>query len=286
LQDIDAAIGLPPISAAMADLLGTGAGRSGGITPGRVLVIADGSLAGLVALAIASEETVRRENVGVAEPPVVWLPSMGSEAAQADRAVRRQAEAYGAVYVGMGAGSGVASIDGGAPGPTRTATLIQAGTLALANVCRRVVWPVQDGGETPDDLASVESIGRELDRALLAGRLVSLEAPEAGLPEVRFETPFVDLSDRQLAELADDLAVPVETCRWWGARRGPRGRRGARWGACAAAGGGAESRFSLGRNAFRGTLAPGRIREATRDERCTTDDRGCGRLCGSGGRRR
>jgi hypothetical protein len=155
---------------------------------------------------------------------------MGPDAEQADRAVRRQAEAYGAVYVGMGAGAGVTPSDGGTPGAARTATLIEAGTLALANGCRRVIWPVQDGGETPDDLASVESIGRELDRALLAGRLVSLEAPEAGLPEVRFETPFVDLSDRQLAELADDLAVPVETCRWWGAGVGPAAAERARWG--------------------------------------------------------
>lgn len=194
-------------------------------------MIADGSFAGLTALAIASEETVRRENVGHAKPPVVWLPAGGADDAAADRAVRTQAGTYGAVYVGYGPATGgeIGGETGG--GLADSAMLIAAGGLAIANGCRRVIWAVQGGGDGPESPAPVESIARSLDRALLAGRLVSLEAEDAGLPEVVIETPLVDLTDAQLAELAMDLSAPVETCWWWGTGGiGAAGTERSRWG--------------------------------------------------------
>jgi len=190
-------------------------------TPGRALVISDGSVAGLVASAIASEEMVRRENLGVQETPIVLLvPGPGVERGLAAQAVARQCEAYGLVNaerLGAEDRGAVGGSDIG-EGLRRSGVLLRAGAVALANGCRRVIWPVQDGEETPGEPARVGQVARELDRALLAGRLVSLEAEDAGLPEVTFETPFVDLSDEQLADLAVDLSVPLEMCWWAGAR--------------------------------------------------------------------
>ena len=210
---------------------GGSAGQSASRSAGRALVIADGSIAGLTALAIASEETVRRENVGHAQPPAVWLPAGGHDDAAADRAVRAQAGAYGAVYVGFGPATGGESGGETGGGLAESAMLIAAGGLAIANGCRRVIWAVQGGGDGPDAPAPVETIARSLDRALLAGRLVSLEAEDAGLPEVVIETPLVDLTDAQLAELAMDLSAPVETCWWWGTGGiGAAGTERSRWG--------------------------------------------------------
>ena len=41
-------------------------------------------------------------------------------------------------------------------------------------------------------------------------------AEPAPLIELRIETPLIDLTDRQLGELALDMGVPVELCWWWG----------------------------------------------------------------------
>jgi len=169
------------------------------------LVISQGDLAGLVAAVIASEETVRRESLG-GGAPVVWTATQKTR-----DVIGRHARSLGLRVVKSSAGVGVDWGNGG--GANRL--LLDAATCALSLGCPVVVWPVICRGPSSDELALVETIAAAVNRATLVSRLVSLDASEAGLPEVRIETPFVDLTDQQLAELACDVGVRFEDCWWW-----------------------------------------------------------------------
>ncbi|MEN1705028.1 MAG: hypothetical protein AAGJ54_05865 [Planctomycetota bacterium] len=87
-----------------------------------------------------------------------------------------------------------------------TLMLVRACSLAAEMRLRRVVWPIRHNHF--DDSA------RAFDRATLVGRLASLDAEAAGLPEITVETPYVDLADDQIADLIQDISAPVEAC-WW-----------------------------------------------------------------------
>ena len=182
--------------------------------PGRAIVISDGSIAGLLAVAISTEETVRRENLRQLPPPLVWAawPDETPPALR-ESAVSEHAEMLGAVRLDESAPLKKVSESDGA---WTNRLLLQAGTLALANGCRRVIWPIQHPGPIPDQPACVDLIADALNRATLLSRLVSLDAAGAGLPEVIYETPFVDLSDVQLADLLTDLSLSPQSCWWWG----------------------------------------------------------------------
>lgn len=103
--------------------------------------------------------------------------------------------------------------DGSGPGQSAALLTVaqQAGSLGI----RRVVWAVQYPllGVEPD----LDRIAATVDRCLLISRLVSLDLwdhPNPAVPEVRIETPLVDLSDAQIADLALDLGVPIASA-WW-----------------------------------------------------------------------
>lgn len=195
---------------------------------GRALVVSDGGLAGLVATAIATEEIVRRENLKQVAAPVVWSAWHDDSPVRArDAAVTRHAEAFGAVRVDTHAPT---HHEGESIGAWKNRVLLRAGSLALANGCRRVVWPIQFTGPSAEEPGSVDAIADALNRAVLVSRLVSLDAGEAGLPEVSVETPFVDLADAQLADLAFDLSVSVDECWWWEDSSPAAARERSRWG--------------------------------------------------------
>ncbi len=195
--------------------------------PGRAIVISDGSIAGLIALAIATEETVRRENLRQLPSPLVWAAwPDDTPPALRESAVAGHAEMLGAVRLDESAPLKRASESDGA---WANRILLRAGTLALANGCRRVIWPIQHPGQIPDQPASVDLIADALNRATLLSRLVSLDAAGAGLPEVIYETPFVDLSDVQLADLLTDLSLSPQSCWWWGGTDPLAARQRTRW---------------------------------------------------------
>lgn len=202
---------------------------SGSIPGGRILVISDGDLPALVATAIATEETVRREHSNRPPAPLVWAAWTDDAPAELRlAAVRRHAEALGATLL---AAPCPARAPGESPGSWQSAVLLRAGSLALEHACRRVVWAVQFEGPAPDEPAPVGLIAEAASRAVLVSRLVSLESERAGLPEVVIETPFVDLSDDQLADLACDLGLSPEDCWWWTDSVTPSaGRARRRWG--------------------------------------------------------
>lgn len=183
------------------------------------LVISHGDLPGLVAAMIASEETVRRESLGRGRP-VVWSgSSLGRTAAE------RQAKSLG---LGVATRRG-APETGGHTGEAATRLLIDAATAALRLACPIVVWPIVPAGPASSEPAIVELIADAVNRATLASRLVSLDAPAAGIPEVRIETPFVDLTDEQLADLACDVGVRFEDCWWWSNDSSAASTERARW---------------------------------------------------------
>ena len=178
---------------------------------GRSVVLSDGGLASLVAAAAEIEAALATGDSSAPMPLMVEWPGV-SRASSAS--VRRQAEALGLVVRDLPDSPEIESVGG------REATaLLHAAYLAMASGCGRVVWPVQFTTASPDGDCDLEREAIAVDRALLVSRLATLDAGSFGLPELRVETPFVGMTDHQLAELALDLGVPVECCEWWDAGR-------------------------------------------------------------------
>src|SRR6185295_51081 len=98
-----------------------------------------------------------------------------------------------------------------------TMSLFGVVSQAARKGCSNIVWPVQGFHplEDPavhdraDDLRGLDLdlIARSTDKAILVGRLVSLDVHEHGQAWVKVETPFVDLKDRQIADLAAEMEV-------------------------------------------------------------------------------
>lgn len=100
------------------------------------------------------------------------------------------------------------------PPSETTALLLDAGREALHLGINRVIWPIHLG-------IDLDTMERELDRARLVERLLNLDAPaSAGSEAIRIETPFLDLSDEQIATLAADLDAPLDAA-WWCQKDGP-----------------------------------------------------------------
>lgn len=166
-----------------------------------------------------------------------WLAL--SDAAPSSHAARRALARQAAevchlaelVEPGEDAPAAGAGRDAGA-GPI-TRMLLAAGAEALRRGLGRVVWPVQVGGRgimnaqrgsggaghaSALELSAVASgavldaIAEACDRALVCARLLSLDAGPEGLV---IQTPFVDFTDAQLADLACDVDLPVELA-WLG----------------------------------------------------------------------
>ncbi|MBM4108824.1 MAG: hypothetical protein FJ255_08450 [Phycisphaerae bacterium] len=173
----------------------------------RSLVIANGGFLSLLALAMAREAVTAAGGSGM--KPIAYLPSLGGATATVKRdAAIRQADLFDAELVEAPVPSQAAS----AVGEAQTRLLVAAAYAATARQAALVVWPVRAGA---GDEVDVTQAARALDRALLLTRLVALDADEHHQPAIRIEAPFADLSDRQVADLALDLDLPVRECWWW-----------------------------------------------------------------------
>lgn len=151
----------------------------------RVLIIDEGGLEGLLACLIAPTPSLA----------TALFPQTG-RAAPAGRleCVRRHTELLEMDGVLLGEPGG--SVD-------LTSFLLSAGRAAIEAEASRLVWPLFVGDDT-------QAIAREFERARLVGELLCLDRSEARLT---IETPFLDLDDRQLADLATDLDAPPGF--WW-----------------------------------------------------------------------
>ena len=179
---------------------------------GRVMVIDDGGVAALVACCLCSDP---------ARVTPYAAPGPGPSAPSRLEAVKRRAE-----LLGLGdpvlAPRAPREKPSDSPSPSgetderalATDLLLQAGRESVRRGLRRLVWPVSCG-------ADLEDMEREIERARLVERLVNLDAPLGdGSSALRLETPLIDLTDRQIAELATDLDAPLDVA-WWCRKDGP-----------------------------------------------------------------
>lgn len=174
--------------------------------PPSAIVISDGGLPALVAAAIEAERTL----TGGANPAALmpW-PTCAALAAPQLAAATSQARFHRLTPADPPrlCAADVAASEG----MLDTLRLLAGAEVARATGAGRVIWPVQfhaDDGSLPEHL---DRIGDAIDRALLVSRLALLDQGR----EIVFETPLVDLTDRQVADLVVDLDAPAYLCWWW-----------------------------------------------------------------------
>ncbi len=161
----------------------------------------------MVAAAIESERRSGSQPKVWAGDPLAWVT--GPTRSMAHHAVRAQADILSLDLLDRD------WIGSDGSGPGQSLALLTIAQQAAVMGLRRVVWAVQFPllGAEPD----LDRIAATVDRCLLISRLVSLDLwdhPNPAVPEVRIETPLVDLSDPQIADLALDLGVPISAA-WW-----------------------------------------------------------------------
>lgn len=182
----------------------------------RTLVLCDASLPGLVACAMAAEEQSladAKDGVGVLVFP--FTP-------EAEAGVRTIADLYALGQpLPLPFRVDAHTLTGGEREVHELLAATYAGVRAGFD---RILWPATAG---VSDGVDIDRIAQIADRALLVGRLVAVDAAAHACPSIHIETPLADFTDRQLADLALDMEVPVEACWWWQNEAGVSERR--RW---------------------------------------------------------
>lgn len=148
------------------------------------LLLTDGSLASLVSL------------LSLQRPDLALLVRAGDDPGVASVA-RRHAELAGARVIDE-------ALPCDATGMALSRALFDACAIAARESCARLVWPVFVACE-------IDAMALALDRARLVSTLASLDVRPKG---VRIETPVLDLTEAQLADLAADVGVPAQRG-WW-----------------------------------------------------------------------
>lgn len=189
---------------------------------GPALIMNNGTMPGLVAC--WSEGVVRPAAVKKGPEQhgaVAWFPTDDRPAREKRRAaVQRQVELC--ALAGMSERSVVkfepsvhATVhEAISSGARTTAMLLSAAVEAAGLGLTRVIWPVHAGAAREVDTDLLADV---CDRALLVGQLVGLDrsriahGPGGG---IRIETPYADLTDAQLMDLALDMDTPLHAA-WW-----------------------------------------------------------------------
>lgn len=194
----------------------------------RTLIVSDGGIASLVACAVAKETAAidGRMQAGTCILPCsrIWGGAMSSPNLR-QKATLLQAEVFG--YECWEPLTGVTAGAEPLPGTLEvrereTLELLAAAELAVRKGCDTVVWPVQCVGPSPDrdeDGLDLDWIARAADKAVLVSRLVATDADAHHKPGIRIETPYLDVTDHQLADLAAEMELPMRTCWWWSITR-------------------------------------------------------------------
>ncbi len=169
------------------------------------LLLDDGSIASLVACLLQTD----------AGEVTVLFPEDAAPAARSRlRALERRVDLLGLAEILR---TPVASLDSEcletAVQQGSTQLLLEAATQAIRRGASRLIWPCCFD-------ADLDRISRASDKAMLLGRLLEMDLPSTG-PGSSFEieTPLIDLSDAQIADLARDLDAPLGGA-WWCQRDG------------------------------------------------------------------
>lgn len=186
------------------------------------LIITDAGLPALILSAMLSEQQPSKDQRRSTLYPAWWASQtdMDIRIPAIDKAVDMQADLLSLTVVRDHAGYPEEATDPSQTdqSPTslgihQTRMLLDAAILAIKLGFKRVLWPVQIP-ESADAPQRLNEISTAIDRAILTARLATLDAQSQGGVEVTIETPLVDLTDQQLAEIAADLNVPISSC-WW-----------------------------------------------------------------------
>ncbi|MDX2148017.1 MAG: hypothetical protein SFZ23_10890 [Planctomycetota bacterium] len=193
--------------------------------PPRTLIVSDGGLVGLLACALAREGVLAYDGP---EPqrlsmPLLWIPrfrcSLGTGALRA-AALERHAELLALTPARSEFEVEAESLLGEAPASEaediaheRAPSL--AGARALLDACQdagvlecsRVVWACT--ATDHEGRVRSDALARVLNRALLVARLAGVEGVTLDV-----HTPVADLAMSRVADLVQDLGVPVEEA-WW-----------------------------------------------------------------------
>ncbi|MEL7484811.1 MAG: hypothetical protein AAFN41_10710 [Planctomycetota bacterium] len=162
------------------------------------IVVCDGDLGSLVCLTHAAESAVQAAD-GRKLPIVAF--SVATRHAGRARSVKRLANFHGAEI-----------IEADEVFERDTDLLLAAGRLADDRSASTVIWPAHAGIAGDVDAIDVDRASVIANTSVLVERLLELESPAAPV----IESPLVDLSDRQVADLAIDLGmVPGDV--WWAA---------------------------------------------------------------------
>lgn len=174
----------------------------------RFLILDDADLASSVSVSIAVDRVLDSGGMPVLVPS--WWRSGADDAMPlVHKAVDRHASVYGA---GVFQAELVVEPDErqGPSGGLLSQLLLAAIPLALEAGCNSVLFPVRPDGVGDGAGLDVAAVAREVDRAALVTRLAALDHAEP----CEIVTPMVDLTDRQVLDLAYDMGVSTEMC-WW-----------------------------------------------------------------------
>lgn len=211
-------------------------------TNGRVLILSDGGMPALIAAMHAREAVTLSatgktpEQIGAMLRDRVLMMPFGLRAESKllqSRAVTQQASTLGIGLLGVGTGTDdikpLLTVAAHADEDEHEGIELLAVLLLAARLqCSRVVWPVHAGGHESIDLDRLSQIA---DRGLVASKYAGLCSSASTAVGLHVDTPFADLTDRQLADLAIDIDAPIDACWWWtaGERGGDDQREKSRW---------------------------------------------------------
>lgn len=195
---------------------------------GRTLVLCDGDLPSYHAAWAARERAISDGPMpnGASSMPVVAPFGVAAIAEPLEHAVTLQARALGLTCV-----AAITSHTHGEDllGHAESLALINACYAAVRLGCDRVVYPAHacmgDAGGSLD----LDRIAAIADRAVLAARLCSLDALSHHTPGIRIDTPYVDLTDLQLADLFLDADLSPQALWWWGGSTDSARAQQGRW---------------------------------------------------------
>ncbi len=199
--------------------------------PDKLLVMVDGGLGSLVACASAREAYLAWANSPLREPGEARAPrTVGPMALLCaphgpshDEKLASAASIARSCLLESATLPGVIETPEMRDGERQTHLLVRALHHAASLGRDTLVWPVTFGAGAGGGV-DLDSLSRAVDRSLLVARLVGIDTAEHGRPMVRIETPYADFDDRQVAELAADLGVPVRLC-WWQSASGAEAER-------------------------------------------------------------
>lgn len=177
--------------------------------PAHAMVVSDGGLVSLIACVAAKERVLASTPDASHLLPVIWASiTPGPTSRARAHAIEAQATTLGLEVV---IPSSDAANTTNSAGERATRELMDAAFAAVSRGCGSLVLSDR---HADGDMVDLSSVAATIDRAMLVSRLVSLDMPtDAGSFEI--ESPYVDLSDRQVAELAIDLGAPIQLCWWW-----------------------------------------------------------------------